>query len=151
MVGAVGRRRKRLVFMIVLWATNLGLLHTPPQVLSLGEGPNRPLKPGISTQIINASDKKAQFDVDAILKGHGDVSMESFQSFEASGPEFDPVVPQSATGYWNLDGKNKTEVGGDLTIAVLALECEARGIAVARVQSGATKGKVAGKESRARG
>ena len=38
-----------------------------------------------------------------------------------------PKVPQTATGNFNLDGKNKAERGGDLTKAVLTTEIQLRG------------------------
>ena len=43
-----------------------------------------------------------------------------------------PLLPQKATGMWNLDGKTNSEMGGDLSKERLASELEARGIAVKR-------------------
>ena len=43
-----------------------------------------------------------------------------------------PLLPQKATGMWNLDGKTNSEMGGHLSKERLASELEARGIAVKR-------------------
>jgi hypothetical protein len=54
----------------------------------------------------------------------------------AKAPKSQPPVPQAATGYWNLDGATDVEKGGQLTKAVVALECEARGLPVKRWPAG---------------
>ena len=51
----------------------------------------------------------------------------------AAAPNSQPLVPQAATGYWNLDGATDVKKDGQLlTKAVAALECETRGIYVKR-------------------
>ena len=42
----------------------------------------------------------------------------------------------SCDGMWNLDGKTDVDKGGQLTKAVAALECEARGLTVKRWADG---------------
>jgi hypothetical protein len=54
----------------------------------------------------------------------------------AKAPKSQPPVPQAAMGYWNLDGATDIEKGGQLTKAVVALECEARGLPVKRWAAG---------------
>jgi hypothetical protein len=61
---------------------------------------------------------------------------ESARAALASVPMSQPPVPQAATGMWNLDGKTDVDKGGQLTKAVAALECEARGLTVKRWADG---------------
>jgi hypothetical protein len=48
----------------------------------------------------------------------------------ARAPKSQTLVPQAATGCWNLDGKTEKEICGNLSKAVAARECEAHGLPV---------------------